>query len=191
MTCVGRRAVTSASIRWIAASILAFAVVPLAYAELAQLEPAQMLGPDNSDSISDSNQLPTPPLFGYGLAMQGNMALAGMPGAFDEKGRVAALVRTSAGRWIRSQTLTASGTGAGTGFGGHIAICNMCSLISSHTAVYIFKLESGKWRQAGKLPFGRAVQVRDLDMHSNTVVVGASDTTGDAVYAFHMNADGA
>src|SRR5262249_47249669 len=31
---------------------------------------------------------------------------------------------------------------------------------------------------------------RDLDWHWNTVVVGASDSTGDAVYAFHVNTDG-
>jgi hypothetical protein len=51
-------------------------------------------------------------------------------------------------------------------------------------------MQSGKWLEVGKLPFGRAVQVRDLDVHWNTVVVGASDSTGDAVYAFHMNTDG-
>ncbi|HEX4970634.1 MAG TPA: hypothetical protein VFV69_06220 [Steroidobacteraceae bacterium] len=174
----------------IAAFLLAFAVAGLAHAELPQLDPAQTLGPDSTDSSDDANNLPSPPLFGYGLALQGNTALAGMPGAYDEKGRVAALVRNASGRWIRFQTLTASGTTAGSGFGEHIAICNMCSLISSRTAVYIFKLQSGKWSEVGKLPFGRAVQVRDLDVHRNTVVVGASDTTGDAVYVFRMNTNG-
>jgi FG-GAP repeat protein len=184
--------VTSASVRCrIAACFLAFALVPLAHAELPQLDPLQMLGPDSSDAIDDANTLPSPPLFGYGLALQGNMALAGMPGAYDEKGRVAALVRNAAGKWIRFQTLTASSTTAGSGFGEHIAICSMCALISSRTAVYSFKLQSGKWREVGKLPFGRAVQVRDLDVHWSTVVVGASDTTGDAVYVFHLNTDGA
>ena len=182
---------TSASVRCrIVAFVLALALVPLAHAELPQLNPVQMLGPDSSDSTGDANTLPSPPLFGYGLALRGNMALAGMPGAYDERGRVAALVRNAAGKWIRIQTLTASSTSAGSGFGGHIAICDMCSLISSRTAVYIFKLQSGKWHEAGKLPFGRAVQVRDLDVHWNTVVVGASDSTGDAVYVFHMNTDG-
>jgi len=182
--------VTSASVRCrIAACFLAFAV-PLAHAELPQLNPAQMLGPADADAIGDPNTLPSPPLFGYGLALQGNIALAGMPGAFDEKGRVAALVRNAAGKWIRIQTLTASSTTTGSAFGQHIAICRMCALISSRTAVYIFKLQSGKWREAGKLPFGRTVQVRDLDVHWNTVVVGASDTTGDAVYVFHSNTDG-
>lgn len=182
---------TIASVRCrIAASILAFVVIPLAHAELPQLDPLQVLGPDSTDSTDDPNHVPDPPFFGSGLALQGNMALAGMPGAFGEKGRVAALVRNAAGQWVRFQTLTASNAAAGAGFGEHIAICNMCALITSRTAVYVFKLQSNKWLEVGKLPFGRAVQVRDLDLHWNTVVVGASDSTGDAVYAFHMNTDG-
>ena len=108
---------TSASVRCrIVAFVLALALVPLAHAELPQLNPVQMLGPDSSDSTGDANTLPSPPLFGYGLALRGNMALAGMPGAYDERGRVAALVRNAAGKWIRIQTLTASSTSAGSGF---------------------------------------------------------------------------
>jgi hypothetical protein len=188
---VGEISVTIASVRCrIAASILALAGISLAHAVLPQLDPLDMLGPDSTDAIDDANHVPDPPFYGAGLALQGNIALAGMPGAFGEKGRVAALVRNSSGHWLRFQTLTASNATAGAGFGEHIAICSMCSLISSRTAVYIFKLQSGKWREVGKLPFGRAVQVRDLDLHWNTVVVGASDSTGDAVYAFHMNTDG-
>ena len=72
----------------------------------------------------------------------------------------------------------------------HIAIFNIRALIASRSAVYIFQLPSGKWREVGRLPFGRTVQVNDLDLHWNTVVVGASDSTGNAVYVFHMNADG-
>jgi hypothetical protein len=183
--------VTIVSVRGrIAASILALACMPLAHAELAQLDPVQMLGPDSSDASDDPNQFPSPPMFGSGLALQGNVALAGMPAAYDEKGRVAAFVREASGTWVRRQTLTASNTAAGAGFGEHVAIFNNRALISSHTAVYIFQLQSGKWREVGKLPFGRAVQVRDLDWHWSTVVVGASDSTGDAAYAFHMNTDG-
>jgi hypothetical protein len=174
----------------IAASILMLAFAQLAHAELMQLDPVQTLWPDGTDAIDDPNQLPSPPFFGSGLALQGNVALAGMPGAYDEKGRVAAFVRNASGRWVRFQTLTVSNAPAGTGFGEHVAIYNKCALITSRTAVYVFQLASGKWREVGKLPFGRSVQVRDLDWHWNTVVVGASDSTGDAVYAFHMNTDG-
>ncbi|HEY7639968.1 MAG TPA: FG-GAP repeat protein [Steroidobacteraceae bacterium] len=175
---------------WIAASVLALGVVPLAQAELPQLNPVQMLAPNDSDATDDPNLPPSPPFFGAGLALQGNVALAGMPGAFDDKGRVAALVRNASGKWVRFQTLTASNATAGADFGEHIAICNMCALITSHTAVYIFRLQSGKWSAAGQLPFGRAVQVRDLDVQGNTVAVGASDSTGDAVYAFRLNTNG-
>ena len=175
--------------RRIAASILALAVVPVAHA-ITPLEPAQLLEPDSTDAIDDPNQPPSPPFFGAGLALQGNIALAGMPGAFEEKGRVAAFVRDSTGKWMRRQTLTGSNTASGAGFGEHIAMFNSRALITSRTAVYIFRLASGKWTEAGKLAFGRAVQIRDLDWHWNSVVVGASDSTGNAVYAFHMNADG-
>ena len=75
-------------------------------------------------------------------------------------------------------------------FGEHIAIFNNRVLIASRSAVYIFQLLSNKWQQTGKLPFGRSVQVSDLDWHWNTVVVGASDSTGNAAYVFHMNTDG-
>ena len=77
-------------------------VVPLAHAELPQLDPVQMLGPDRHRRERRSESaVPDPPFFGSGLALQGNVALAGMPGAFDEKGRVAALVRNAAGQWVR------------------------------------------------------------------------------------------
>ena len=133
---------------------------------------------------------PSPPFFGSGLAVQGNVALAGMPGAFEDRGRVAAFVRDASGQWMRRQTLTASNAAPGAGFGQHIAIFNNRALIASRSAVYIFQLTSGKWREVGRLPFGRTVQVRDLDWHWNTAVVGASDSTGNAAYVFHMNADG-
>jgi hypothetical protein len=169
---------------------MALAVVHLAHAELPPLDMVQLLEPDGTDATNDPNQPPSPPFFGAGLALQGNVALAGMPGAFDERGRVASFVRDANGTWIRRQTLTASNAAPGAGFGGHIALFNNCALITSRSAVYIFQLQSGKWREAGKLPFGRAVQVRDLDWHWNTVVVGAGDSSGDAAYAFHINTDG-
>ena len=92
---------TSASVRRrIVVSIAALAVVQLAHAELPQLDPVQMLGSDSTDAGDDPNQAPSPPFFGAGLALQGNVALAGMPAAWDETGRVAAFVRDAAGRWI-------------------------------------------------------------------------------------------
>jgi FG-GAP repeat len=187
----GEISVTTASIRRrIAASIVAFAFAHLAHAELPQRAARQILEPNDTDATNDPQQLPTPPSFGAGLAMQGNIALVGMPGAFDDRGRVAAFVRNTAGQWIRRQTLTASTPSVGAGFGGHIAIVNNRVLIAARSAVYIFQLQSNTWRQIGKLAFGRTVQVHDLDWHWNTVVVGASDATGNAAYVFHMNADG-
>jgi hypothetical protein len=175
--------------RQIAVSMLALAAAQLAYAQLPSRAAIQILEPDSTDVTNDPENPPSPPFFGSGLALQGNVALAGMPGAFDEKGRVAAYVRDAAGTWMRRQTVTASDAALGAGFGEHVAIFNHCALIASHSAVYIFQLQSNKWRQTGKLPFGRAVQVSDLDWHWSTVVVGASDSTGHAAYVFHMNTD--
>jgi hypothetical protein len=174
----------------IAATLVALVMTQLAQAELPQRAALQLLEPDSTDTIDDPQNPPSPPFFGAGLALQGNVALAGMPGAFEDRGRVAGFVRDAAGRWIRRQTLTASNAAPGAAFGQHVAIFNNRALIASRNAVYVFQLASNKWREVRKLPFGRTVQVNDLDWHWSTVVVGASDSTGNAAYVFHMNADG-
>jgi hypothetical protein len=177
--------------RRIAAAIVALVAAHLAHAELPQRAALQILEPNSTDMIDDPENPPSPPYFGSGLAVQGNIALAGMPGAFDETGRVAVFVRDASGHWMRRQTLTVSNATPGTGFGRHIATFNNRALIASGSAVYVFQLTSGKWREVSRLPFGRTVQVSDLDWHWSTVVVGASDSTGNAAYVFHMNTDGA
>jgi FG-GAP repeat len=184
--------VTTASVRRrIATSIFALALAQLAHAELPQRAATQVLEPvPGTDTRESPDEPPDPPYFGSGLAMQGNVALAGMPGAFAERGRVAVFVRDTAGRWVRRQTLTPSNPAVGADFGQHVAIFNRRALITSRSAVYVFQLQTGKWRETGKLSFGRTVQVHDLDWHWSTVVVGASDATGNAAYVFHMNADG-
>ena len=183
---------TTASIhRRIAASLFALAFAQLAHAELPQRAPLEVLVPiQGTDTLDSPDEPPDPPYLGSALAMQGNVALAGMPGAFAERGRVAVFVRDSSGHWMRRQTLTPSNPAVGAAFGEHVAMFNNQALLTSHSAVYIFQLQSGKWRETGKLAFGRTVQVRDLDWHWSTVVVGASDATGNAAYVFHMNADG-
>jgi hypothetical protein len=177
--------------RRIAAALVALVVTQLAQAELPQRAALQILEPDSTDATDDPENPPSPPSFGAGLAVQGNIALAGLPGAFDDRGRVAVFVRDAAGRWIRRQTLTASNAAPGASFGQHVAISfNNRALIASRSAVYVFRLMSGKWRETARLPFGRTVQVNDLDWHWDTVVVGASDSTGNAAYVFHLNPDG-
>jgi hypothetical protein len=171
--------------------MFALAFANLVHAELPQRAATQVLEPVlGTDTVDSPDEPPDPPYFGFGLAMQGNVALVGMPGAFAERGRVAAFVRDSAGRWMRRQTLTASNPAAGAGFGEHVALFNTRALITSRSAVYIFELQSSKWHETGKLSFGRTVQVHDLDWHWSTVVIGASDAIGSAAYVFHMNADG-
>lgn len=181
---------TTSFSRRIAASVVALIIAQVAHAELPLRAALQTLGPDSTDAINDPQVFPSPPVFGFGLTVQGNVALVGMPGAFEDRGRVAAFVRNAAGQWMRRQTLTASNAAPGAAFGRHVAIFNNRALIASRSAVYIFQLTSGAWREVGRLPFGRTVQVRDLDWHWSTAVVGASDSTGNSAYVFHMNADG-
>jgi FG-GAP repeat protein len=183
--------VNSPSIRRrIAASIFAFAIAHFAHAELPQRAAQQIIEPDRTDFADDPESFPFPPNLGAGVAVVGNVALVGMPGAFESRGRVAAFVRSTAGKWIRRQSLTPSDPAVGASFGDDIAIFDNRALITSQRAVYIFRLQSGTWRQTGKLSFGRSVQVQDLDWHWSTVVVGASDATGPAAFVFHMNDDG-
>ena len=182
---------TTTSIRRrIATSIFALAIAHLAHAELPERTALQFIEPESTDVADDPTSPPDSPVLGWGVAVVGNVALAGMPGAFQSRGRVAALVRNTAGKWIRRQTLTPSDPAVGDSFGSDVAIFNNRALITSRKAVYIFQLQSGTWRQTGKLSFGRSVLVDDLDWHWNTVVVGASDATGHAAFVFHMNADG-
>ena len=181
---------TTSATRWIAASIVGLFAVHVAQAELPQRAALQLLESDSTDTIDDPETAPSPPFFGSGLAVQGTIALVGMSGAFEERGRAAMFVRNAAGTWIRRQTLLPSNPAMGAGFGQHIAMFNHTALIASRSTVYIFQLQSNKWLETGKLAFGRTVEVRDLDWHWSTVVVGASDTTGNAAYVFHMNADG-
>ncbi|MGH8240451.1 MAG: hypothetical protein ACREXP_26010 [Steroidobacteraceae bacterium] len=124
----------------IAASIVALVAAQLAHAELPQRAPLQILEPDSTDASNDPENPPSPPFLGLGLAVVGNVALAGMPGAFDERGRVAGFVRDAAGAWIRRQTLIASNLAPAARFGEHIAIFNNRALITSSSAVYIFQL---------------------------------------------------
>jgi hypothetical protein len=177
-------------VRLIVPFVLAAAAFQTAHAELPLVSPVQVLEPNGSDAVDDPNELPYPPFFGAAIAVQGNVALAGMPGAFEERGRVAFFVRDAAGQWIRRQTLTVSNAAPGAGFGSEVALFNKRALVASRTAVYMFQLQSGKWLQTGTLPFGRTVQILDMDWHWNTVIVGAQDSTGNAAYAFNLAADG-
>lgn len=176
--------------RLIVVAIVAIAAAQAAHAQLPTLDPLQVLGPNSSDFSADPSAPPSPPYFGSGLAVQGNVALAGMPGAFNETGRVAVFVRDTAGTWTRRYTLTAGTAIPGAGFGSHIAIFNKRVLVASRTAVYVFVIELGKFRRVGMLPFGRSVQIRNMDWHSNIAVVGVRDSGGNTAYAFYLNPDG-
>jgi hypothetical protein len=183
--------VTTASIcRRIAASLFALAIAQSAHAELPQRAALQIIEPGSTDVPDDPESFPFPPNLGSGVAVVGNVALVGMPGAFESRGRVAAFVRNTAGKWIRRQTLTPSDPAVGASFGGDVALFDNRALITSHSAVYVFQLQSGTWRQTGKLSFGRSVDVQDLDWHWSTIVVGARDATGPAAFVFHLSADG-
>src|SRR5512145_966038 len=85
----GISVMTTSLSRRIAMAVVALIVAQLAQAELPQRAALQILESNSTDATDDPENPPSPPLFGSGLAVQGNVALVGMPGAFDERGRVA------------------------------------------------------------------------------------------------------
>jgi hypothetical protein len=91
----------------------ALAAAPLARAELPRLQAAQTLRPLPEEVLPDPQGFPESPLFGAALALAGAPALSGMPGAFDDAGRVAIFTRRG-GSWVRTGTLQAKDAASGT-----------------------------------------------------------------------------
>lgn len=124
--------------------------------------------------------------FGSDVAIFGNVALAGIPGANEFQGRVGIFLRNAQGKWNRKGTLKASDRKAYQYFGEHVAMASgRRALIASSTAVYVFELQSGAWKQTQKLTFSGATEISDLDWQGNLAVVGVlSSSTSNAAYVF-------
>lgn len=168
-------------------TLAALAAAPPALAELPTLQPAQTLRPLPDEILPDPQGDPQAPLLGASLALAGNTALAGMPGAFDDEGRVAVFTR-SGGKWVRTGTLKANDAASGAHFGNDVALAGGRALVASRTAVYVFAASGDTWRQTQKLKLDLPVQVADLDWNGSIAIVGVGvndlGNRTNGVYAF-------
>jgi hypothetical protein len=162
-----------------------------ARAELPPLYPTSELRPLTKEIDPRPGQIPQTTFFGNDVAVLGNVAMVGMPGAFDLEGRVGIFLRNASGAWLRSGTLKASDRKTLAQFGSHTAMVNRRALIASEKAVYAFQLISGAWKQTHKLTFNGAAQISDLDWQGDLAVIGVqSDSTSDAAYVYDTSSNG-
>jgi hypothetical protein len=162
-----------------------------ARAELPPLYPTDELHPLPNEVDPRPGQIPQTTFFGSDVAVLGNVAMVGMPGAFDLEGRVGIFLRNASGAWLRKGTLKASDRKTLAQFGSHIAMVDRRALVASEKAVYAFQLISGAWKQTHKLTFNGATQISDLDWQGDLAVIGVqSDITSDAAYVYDASANG-
>jgi hypothetical protein len=149
------------------------------------------LRPLESEIDPRPGEIPQTTYFGSDVEVFGNVAMVGMPGAFDLEGRVGIFLRDASGAWLRKGTLKASDRKALAQFGSHIVMMDRRALVASEKVVYAFQLISGAWKQTHRLTFNGVSQVSDLDWHGNLAVIGVqSDSTSDAAYVYDMSANG-
>jgi hypothetical protein len=167
-------------------TLAALAAAPLARAELPRLQSTQTLRPLFEEVNPDPPNSPESPLFGASLALAGKTVLSGMPGAFDNAGRVAIFTRRG-GSWVRTGTLQATDAASGAAFGRDVALVAGRALVASRTDVYVFASSNGAWSQTQKLTFDAPEQITDLDMYGSVAIVG---TLSNGVYAFALTSSG-
>lgn len=167
---------------FVGSMLLGLAFSLSAQAQLPSIELSQEIEPLESEITSE----PGVGYFGSDVAMFGNVALAGIPGAHDFQGRVGIFLRNSQGQWARRGTLKANDRKSLQYFGEHVAMTTgRRAMVASATAVYVFELQSSAWKQTQKLTFAGAREISDLDWQGNIAVVGVlSDTTSNAAYVF-------
>lgn len=172
----------------------AIIAAPPARAELPSLQPLQTVEPKTSGVYPDPQGVSQTPFFATSLALDGNISLSGMPGAFDFAGRVAIFSRNAAGSWVRTGTLKARDAAARALFGNDVALAGGRALVASETSVYVFTLSNGAWRQTQKLVFDEPVKIADLDWNGSVAVIGVGvddlATRSNGVYAFGLTSTG-
>jgi hypothetical protein len=162
-----------------------------ARAELPPLFPTDELRPLTNEIDPRPGQIPQTTFFGSDVAVLGNLAMVGMPGAFDLEGRVGIFLKDTSGTWSRKGTLKANDRETLAQFGSHIAMVNRRALVASEQAVYAFQLISGAWKQTHKLTFNGVAQISHLDWQGDLAVIGVqSDSTSDAAYVYDTSANG-
>lgn len=172
-------------------SSLCLLLLSSARAELPPLYATAELYPLATEVEPRPGDMPQTPYFGTDVALLGNIAMVGMPGAFELEGRVGIFVKDTSGAWLRKGTLKATDRKPLDQFGSRIALVDRRALVASEKAVYAFQLISGAWRQTHKLTFSGAVKISDIDWQGNLAVIGVqSDSTSDAAYVYDTSASG-
>ena len=132
---------------------------------------------------------------GYSVAIDGDTAVVGAPGANADKGAAYVYTKDSRGLWSQAAILTASGGQANDEFGYSVAVDGDTIVVGGdqdgNGAAYVFTKTGGSWadsNETAKLTpsvleagdkFGISVAVEE-----NTVVVGGDQNGNGAVYVF-------
>lgn len=173
--------------------VLGLSALPgLVLAEIPVVQWTASVGPDTQEVLPEGNESPDTLQFGEAVAVNGAVALAAMPAFNQGRGRVAVFTRAASGEWTRSATLEAADAVAGDVFGQGLAVRDRFAIVSSRQAVYVFRLNNGRWQRTQRLPVDAGESFTSaLDYATGTLAVGAAslDAPG-AVYLFHFDANG-
>lgn len=152
--------------------------------------------------------------FGSSVAILGNVAVVGAPGAshsgYSSAGAVYLFQRDGGGNWSETYRVTATDAGTNHYFGKSVAIGNATrfvvgapgarknSLLANTGAAYLFEFVSGSWQQSkltgfdtkGNDAFGSSVAMAGDLMMAGSPNADASNYVTGAVYLFRRDSNG-
>ena len=178
--------------RAVAGTALCVALASSAWCQIPEFGILQTLEATPQEVQPDPEDMPQELKFGNSVAIRGNIALVGMPDAYDGAGRVAEFTRNASGSWVRSATLL-SPDPIRAQFGWHVAFKDNTALVAASGAIYVFKRSStGAWTRTQKLTLpAQQPYTYSLQYHERVVAVGVwSEVTQGAVYVFHLTTTG-
>lgn len=160
----------------------------------------------NNNWAQQAKLLPNDPqvrgAFGSAVAIDGNIAVVGNPGPFDDPGAVYVFERTNNTDWVQRQKIVPAGLDILDGFAAIIAIDGDTILLGSPRddermtgAVYVYTRSGNTWSQTQKLFPADAATNRfsnfgaDVAIEGNTAIMGAwgddtQETNGGSAYIF-------
>jgi hypothetical protein len=180
---------------WACASI-ALLSGSAALAELPQHLLVQTLEPTEQEVFPGGlAEGPQSVLFGDAVAIRNGTAFVGMPGAFDNHGRVVIFTQTASG-WQRTGTLNAADDFT---FGRSLAFRDGYVIVGASKAVYVFKRGDGRWNLSQRLAppaddINTDIFSAAMHFESGILLIGAPQATvtrrhGKA-YVYELNAAG-
>jgi hypothetical protein len=161
---------------WACTSAIALLSSTAALAELPRHPVIQTLEATHEEIQPDPEELPQSLMFGRAVAIRDGTAFIGMPGAFDDVGRVAIFTQTASG-WQRTGTLTAPANVTEFEFGHSLAFRDGLVIVGASQAVYVFKRSGGQWQLSQRLarPAGDTASdfARAMHYESGILLIGA------------------